>query len=237
MMAKAHPEILPQDALNMAGSLLFSGEDVNKKISVLSGGERSRVAIGQILLQRSPCLILDEPTNHLDFQTVEALTQALSHYPGTVVAVSHDRSFRRRLGKKIIEINHGQVTLYPGTYDDYVWSLQNGVLKQRDFLEEKVGPSPVSGGPAKFNYKETKKSLEREIRKCEKIISDSDNLLKELNNRLLSLNDAIMASESQSPGEAIKEIGVVQAQIQSLEEEWLKASERKEELEKSLEDL
>jgi len=105
MLKKAHDSITRQDALNMAGSLLFSGDDIKKKVSVLSGGEKSRVALGQILLQKAPCLVLDEPTNHLDFQTVEALTQALMDYEGTVAVVSHDRSFIRRIGTKILEIN------------------------------------------------------------------------------------------------------------------------------------
>ena len=227
MMAKAHPDILLQDTLNMAGSLLFSGEDVNKKISVLSGGERSRVALGQILLQRAPCLVLDEPTNHLDFQTVEALTQALSQYAGTVVVVSHDRSFIRRVGKKIIEINHGQVTVYPGSYDDYVWSLQNGVLKKREYSTgEKRSPSLTSDTSEKFNYKDAKKNLAREIKKCEKIISETDQILKDLNNNLLLLNEAII-TKSQNSAEIIKEMAAVQNQIHFREEEWLKASEKK----------
>ena len=72
----AHPMIRPQEILDLAGSLLFSGDDVKKPVRVLSGGEKSRVALGQVLLKKASCLILDEPTNHLDFATVEALTQA-----------------------------------------------------------------------------------------------------------------------------------------------------------------
>ncbi|POA73352.1 ABC transporter ATP-binding protein, partial [Pseudomonas sp. FW305-E2] len=80
---KAAPhDVKPQEILDLAGSLLFSGDDVKKPISVLSGGEKSRVALGRVLLQKSSCLVLDEPTNHLDFQTVEALTHALRAYEG-----------------------------------------------------------------------------------------------------------------------------------------------------------
>ena len=74
----APKDITTQEILNLAGSLLFSGDDTKKTISVLSGGEKSRVALGRVLLKRAPCLVLDEPTNHLDFQTVEALASALS---------------------------------------------------------------------------------------------------------------------------------------------------------------
>ncbi|RYZ98329.1 MAG: ABC-F family ATP-binding cassette domain-containing protein, partial [Proteobacteria bacterium] len=100
----AHPDVKHQEILDLAGSLLFSGDDSRKLVSVLSGGEKSRVALGRVLLQKAPCLVLDEPTNHLDFQTVEALTQALRAYEGTVIVVSHDRSFIRRVGTKILEV-------------------------------------------------------------------------------------------------------------------------------------
>jgi ATP-binding cassette, subfamily F, member 3 len=123
---KAHRDVLPQEILDLAGSLLFSGDDVQKPIRVLSGGEKSRVALGQVLLQKASCLLLDEPTNHLDFDTVEALTQALQSFEGAVVVVSHDRAFIRRVGGKILEVGTGRASAYPGTYDDYVWSLERG---------------------------------------------------------------------------------------------------------------
>ncbi len=127
----AHKDIKQQEILGIAGSLLFSGESVHKKVRVLSGGEKSRVALGQILLRRSPLLLMDEPTNHLDFDTVNALTEALRSYPGTVIVVSHDRSFIGRIATKILEIRDGHAEIYPGTYDDYLWSLEKGSLKKR----------------------------------------------------------------------------------------------------------
>lgn len=111
----SHREIKAQEVLNMAGSLLFSGDDIYKKVKVLSGGEKSRVAMGQLLLQRSPLLLLDEPTNHLDFDTVEALTEALRKYAGTIIVVSHDRGFIGRIASQILEIRDGRVEHYPGT--------------------------------------------------------------------------------------------------------------------------
>jgi ATP-binding cassette, subfamily F, member 3 len=131
LQSVAHKDIKQQEILGIAGSLLFSGESVNKKIRVLSGGEKSRVALGQILLRRSPLLLMDEPTNHLDFDTVNALTEALRTYPGTVIVVSHDRSFIGRIATKILEIRDGRAEIYPGTYDDYLWSLEKGSLKVR----------------------------------------------------------------------------------------------------------
>lgn len=239
MLAKAHPAITTQDALNMAGSLLFSGEDVKKKISVLSGGEKSRVALGQILLQRAPCLILDEPTNHLDFQTVEALTQALSHYNGTIVVVSHDRSFIRRIGKKIVEINNGQATVYPGTYDDYVWSLRSGALSQRDLspqppTTDSQQPSKEAAVGEKFNFKEAKKTLEKQLKACDKTLKESDENLKVLTAKLSELNLKIAMGIGDARTKAIQELGETQIKIETLEASWLTASELKEELEKKI---
>ncbi len=125
----AFPMTRPQEILDLAGSLLFSGDDVKKKISVLSGGEKARVALGQILLKRAPLLILDEPTNHLDFFTVEALTQALETYTGTLIFVSHDRGFVRRVATKILEVRSGRLNSYLGTYDDYVWMVQQKQMR------------------------------------------------------------------------------------------------------------
>jgi ATP-binding cassette subfamily F protein 3 len=130
LVREAHPTVTQQEVLNLAGALLFSGDAINKKIQVLSGGEKSRVALGQVLLKKSPLLLLDEPTNHLDFDTVEALTQALTQFEGSLVVVSHDRSFIRRVASKILEIRDGRVQFYPGSYDEYVWSLEKGVLSE-----------------------------------------------------------------------------------------------------------
>ncbi|MBU6375572.1 MAG: ATP-binding cassette domain-containing protein, partial [Bdellovibrionales bacterium] len=126
LQQKAHPAVLPQEILDLAGTLLFAGDDVQKPIRVLSGGEKSRVALGQVLLQKASCLLLDEPTNHLDFDTVESLAQALEKYEGSIVVVSHDRSFIRRVGTKILEVHQGRASTYPGSYDEYVWSVEKG---------------------------------------------------------------------------------------------------------------
>jgi ATP-binding cassette subfamily F protein 3 len=195
--ARAHPDINRQDILDMAGSLLFKSDDVEKPISVLSGGEKSRVALGQILLQRAPCLILDEPTNHLDFQTVEALTSALTNYEGTVITVSHDRSFIGRVGTKILEIRNGRAELYPGTYDEYVWSLQKGSMGTRIETLETPANSKKSN-PEKDNSKiietshtpsvsyEERKQFEKTLRKIESTITKIDLDVKNIGALLLN---------------------------------------------------
>lgn len=197
LQRKAYIDTTKQEILNIAGSLLFNGDDIHKKIKVLSGGEKTRVALGQILLQKKPLLLMDEPTNHLDFDTVNALAEALSEFQGTLITVSHDRSFIKRVANKIIEIRNGQVEVYPGSYDDYLWSLEKGALKERyetadQILSQTV--THVAESDKKFNYKEeTKriaseiKELHRKILKTEEILFNHNKKLEEINGLLLSV--------------------------------------------------
>src|SRR5665213_358564 len=106
---------------NILGGFLFSGDDVYKKVKVLSGGERTRLAVARMLLRPSNTLLLDEPTNHLDLDSKDVLLDALVDYGGTLIFVSHDRYFVERLATKIIEISNGQALVYPGTYAEFLW--------------------------------------------------------------------------------------------------------------------
>lgn len=228
----AHADIGRQDILDLAGSLLFSGDDVNKKIRVLSGGEKSRVALGQILLKRASCLLLDEPTNHLDFHTVEALTQALATYSGSVVIVSHDRGFVRRTASKILEIRNGRAEFYPGTYDEYVWSVQKGALSNRDAgpldeIVEKLAEAVAADG-AKFNFKESKKQLEKDLKSCEKEMGSIEVKTEKLKTEMLALNETLASSAGPAAADVAKEIGAKQMEIDSLDERYLELLERHE---------
>ena len=110
---------------NILGGFLFSGDDVYKKVRVLSGGERTRLGVARMLLRPSNALLLDEPTNHLDLDSKEVLLDALVDYGGTLIFVSHDRYFVERLATKIIEIGHGTATVYPGTYKEFLWHKEH----------------------------------------------------------------------------------------------------------------
>ena len=107
---------------NILGGFLFSGDDVYKKVRVLSGGERTRLAVARMLLRPSNTLLLDEPTNHLDLDSKDVLLDALDDYGGTLIFVSHDRYFVDRLATKIIEVGSGDAVVYPGTYEEFLWS-------------------------------------------------------------------------------------------------------------------
>jgi ATP-binding cassette subfamily F protein 3 len=157
---------------SVLGCFLFGGEDVFKKIKVLSGGEKSRVALAKILISEANFLLLDEPTNHLDMQSVNILVQALDQYEGTYVVVSHDRHFISRVSNKVWYIEDQEIKQFPGGYDEFViWMEDNGktldepIKKAVKEPEEKVQKAPEPK-PAK---KENKK-LEREIGELEEKI-------------------------------------------------------------------
>ena len=110
---------------NILGGFLFQGDDVYKKAAVLSGGERTRLAVARMLLRPSNTLLLDEPTNHLDLDSKDVLLEALEDYGGTLVFVSHDRYFVERLATKIIEVGGGQAVVFPGTYSEFLWRKEH----------------------------------------------------------------------------------------------------------------
>jgi len=113
-----------EDIMSIAGCFLFKGDDVRKKVAILSGGEKARLALAGLLLSKSHILLLDEPTNHLDFETVEALANALREFSGTIFFISHDRTFVNLIASNVIGINNGLISRYPGTYEDYVYHLE-----------------------------------------------------------------------------------------------------------------
>lgn len=181
MASMATPDIGRQEILNLAGSFLFKGDEVKKKVSVLSGGERARLVLAGLLLTKSNVLLLDEPTNHLDFETVEALGSALKKFQGTIFFISHDRTFVNLVATEIVEVKNGQVARYPGSYEDYVYRLENFVL---DELDEAPAPSgntekkaaPKSGKEAYL----LKKELESERRKITSRLKKSEEKLEAL---------------------------------------------------------
>ena len=116
---------------NILGGFLFSGDDVYKKAGVLSGGERTRLAVARMLLRPSNLLLLDEPTNHLDLDSKDVLLDALVDYGGTLIFVSHDRYFVERLATRIIEIGHGRAESFPGTYQEFLWRKEHAGQPQR----------------------------------------------------------------------------------------------------------
>lgn len=223
LQSAAHPDCLAQDILNMAGSLLFSGDDIHKKIRVLSGGEKSRVALGQILLKRAPLLLLDEPTNHLDFETVEALTESLRAYEGTVIVVSHDRSFIGRVATQVLEIKNQRLDLYPGTYDDYVWSLQKGSWGT-DAAASEATKSKMTG-PAqesiKFNYRDRIKEINGRIKESNRKIVKVEELIHAQSQKREQLTADLLSAQGAQAATLAKDLSQCSSEIERLEEDLL----------------
>lgn len=116
----ACPNVQESQIRAILGAFLFSGDDVKKRTVVLSGGERNRVAMAKIILSKANFFLLDEPTNHLDIESKEVILEALKHFDGTILFVSHDQDFTNKLANKIIELTENGVTLYPGNYESYL---------------------------------------------------------------------------------------------------------------------
>jgi len=124
---------------NILGGFLFSGDDVDKPVRVLSGGERTRLAVARMLLRPSNTLLLDEPTNHLDLDSKDVLLEALEDFGGTLIFVSHDRYFVDKLATKVVDIGGGGALVYPGTYEEFLWSR-----KQREAAAQAERATPVA---------------------------------------------------------------------------------------------
>lgn len=203
---EAIPGTKNQTILDTAGSMLFRGEAVNKKISVLSGGERARLCMAAILLGNFNILVLDEPGNHLDVETVEALANALLEYKGTVIFTSHDRHFMSRVASSIIEVKDGTVVNYHGNYDSYLYMVNKEI---DDAEEARTGRAPSPSNNKKGKDKDGNKSnapkskgpqlddraLRKEISQVEKQIARLDSRKKELNDQLMNSTDAMSAMQ------------------------------------------
>jgi ATP-binding cassette, subfamily F, member 3 len=165
---------------SLLGCFLFSEDDVFKRIGVLSGGERNRYALARMLLQPSNFLLLDEPTNHLDLRAKDVLLESLEKYTGTVVFVSHDRYFIDKLATRIFEIGSGEVRIFPGNYEDYLWRKEGKVvdltLPGTLPVPGPQSPAPSQGGkrlnPIKLKKMQDRcQQLEQQIERVESEIA------------------------------------------------------------------
>jgi ATP-binding cassette subfamily F protein 3 len=172
---------------SVLGCFLFSGEEVFKKIKVLSGGEKSRVALAKVLISEANFLLLDEPTNHLDMQSVNILIQALQQYEGTYVVVSHDRYFVSNIANKIWYIEDNEVKEYPGSFDEYETWMATRTSEEVPTLKTKEKPKPEL---APVEHITKSKSTEKEIEKLEAQIMTLENELETIEHDMAALAQA-----------------------------------------------
>jgi ATP-binding cassette subfamily F protein 3 len=136
----AAPKVPVVELRSLLGCFMFSGDDVFKKLGVLSGGERNRYAMAKMLVSPSNMLLLDEPTNHLDLRAKDVLLDAIRNFTGTVLFVSHDRYFIDGLATRVFEVEDKRVHIYPGNYEDYLWRKQGGPEKVKASLTADLKP-------------------------------------------------------------------------------------------------
>jgi ATP-binding cassette subfamily F protein 3 len=225
---------------SLLGCFLFSGDDVFKRIGVLSGGERNRYALLKMLLHPANFLLLDEPTNHLDIRAKDVLLEALEKYTGTVVFVSHDRYFIDKLATRVFEIGNGKVEIYPGNYEDYLWRKQGGAASldqqtaeaaasmvptngDRSQMEPQA-PSPVPSGAGETSKAKRlnpikRKQMEDRLHELEEEIGRTEDSIARYETELQAF---VSAEETQR---VTRELGQQKAGLQDLMREWEELSE------------
>src|SRR3954453_1306344 len=172
---QAVPGTFTQQIKDVAGSLLFSGEMVEKRIKVLSGGERARLVLAGLLLQKNNVLVLDEPGNHLDVQSGKALAEALIGYGGTVIFTSHDRHFMHRVATHVVEVRAGKVASYPGDYDEYVYRVQNEIDSGLRAPHATLSPSlPAAASADRKNRGRADRDSQKKLKTVERKIARLD---------------------------------------------------------------
>ncbi|GAM16186.1 ABC transporter ATP-binding protein [Mesobacillus selenatarsenatis] len=207
------------------GNFLFSGDDVLKIVSTLSGGEKARLALAKLMLQNSNFLILDEPTNHLDLDSKEVLENALIDYPGTILFVSHDRYFINRIATKVLELDRGGSTEYLGDYDYYVEKkLEQEELKALAEQAAKASGSAVDNSKQdKTSYQQDKeaKKLERQRkRRMEEVETKIEQLELEVAEYEELLCDPEVFQDHEKAGEINSKIETAKEKLDELMEEW-----------------
>ncbi|MGD6834632.1 ABC-F family ATP-binding cassette domain-containing protein [Sutcliffiella halmapala] len=220
-----YPHKLEKEIRTILGNFLFSGDDVLKPVSTLSGGEKARLALSKMMLQRSNVLILDEPTNHLDLDSKEILENALIDYPGTILFVSHDRYFINRLATKVYELSRDGATEYLGDYDYYIEKKEEAMELAR--LESEASSSStvrsLQAEKEKPSY-EQEKEAKRLERQKKRRLEEIEKEIEEIENKLEENESQLCLPEVYQDHEKVLELNTqnedLQERLMVLMEEW-----------------
>jgi len=216
---------------DILGAFMFGGEASDKKVKVLSGGERSRLAMIKLLLEPVNLLILDEPTNHLDMPSKDVLKEAIKAFDGTAIIVSHDREFLDGLVTKVYEFGEGKVKEHLGGIYDFLQSRKidslNELGAQSNVPEEII---PIVKEEKKVTYEERKESGKKK-NKLEKVLKDSERKIEKMESRLKELDKKLCTPEGASDMKLCGEYTATKKDLDQEVEKWERLSEELESLE------
>ena len=236
-LKQAGSEKTEQELRNVLGCFLFMDEDVFKKIKVLSGGEKSRVALARTLISESNFLLLDEPTNHLDIQSVNILVQALQQYQGTFLIVSHDRHFISRVANKIWYIEDKEVKEYPGTYAEYeYWQSQREIVPNKAEVKTESAPKPKKSSTPRST--DAQRELQRDLKKLQQELETTEETITRLEKKKKAaeqtLADPAVFGNVDRLAEETSTFEKIEKQLADANQQWESLALQIEELEEQL---
>ena len=222
---------------DILGAFMFGGEASDKKVKVLSGGERSRLAMIRLLLQPVNLLILDEPTNHLDMPSKDVLKEAIRAFDGTAIIVSHDREFLDGLVSKVYEFGGGEVREHIGGIYDFLRNRQIESLSQLGLSQQgspsaaadNAAPAPAEPSAGRLSYEE-RKEWQRRLRKVEKTVKDCEAAIEKMEKRLAELDTLLSTPEGAADMKLVGEYAEVKKRLDAEVERWEDASLQLEEI-------
>lgn len=223
----AHGEVRKK-IRNLLGSFMFGEEEISKKIKVLSGGERARVALCKLLLEPVNLLILDEPTNHLDIRSKDVLKHALMEYDGTLVVISHDRDFLNGLTTEMYEFSNGNVKQFLGGVFEFLQTKKADTIREFEHKEKQVDKTQKSASENKLSYEE-KKQMDKDIRKTQNKISKLEKQIAELESKIEELNEKLLNPDLYTD-ELLTEYNEVKSKLDSAMTDWESSQLLEEEL-------